>query len=682
MRDKKSTEDAASPEEKALEQRVDAMMRPTPADAPTPIDIFQDAKTAPAVPKDLLKAINGDRITVKIAASEPSPATSAPVPPEQASLPKPPASANLEDSTVDKAVDEIAAQESDDLLAHEDAATKPGNGMVVSKTPFKERLRHLFKNKWIWLGLGVVLVVIFGLPFTRYKLLGLVIKKNFAITVIDSKTNTAVSSAEVTLAGHQAKTDANGRVQLRVPVGSANLQVTKRYYKTDSESVFVGFKATSPQVIKLLATGRQVPVKVLNSITGQPLADVELSVLHTTAKTDKNGLATIVLPTSQASDPASLSASGYNTSQVTITVTSTLGTLNTFSITPAGKVYFLSNLSGKIDVVKANLDGSGRQVVLAGTGKEDGASTSLLAARDWSFLVLKARRDTGQPALYLIDTSSDKITQFDSGDASFTLVGWYGHNFVYDVLRNSAQQWQAGREILKSYNADAGALNQLDQNQAEGSSSSYAYQSFGNFYILDNVVVYTTQWYSYTLGGSYDLSSKNDTVRGVQPGGQNKKDYQAWPASGLGYIQAALYQPQVIYYAVYTNSDNKTSYYSFTNQAVSPATIDQTSFSQPYPTYLISPSGAQTFWTELRDGKNTLFTGDKNAQGGHQLATLSDYSPYGWFTDGYLLVSKNSSELYIIPASGLSTNQPPLKVTDYYKPATNYNGYGYGYGGL
>jgi hypothetical protein len=101
-------------------------------------------------------------------------------------------------------------------------------------------------------------------------------------------------------------------------------------------------------------------------------------------------------------------------------------------------------------------------------------------------------------------------------------------------------------------------------------------------------------------------------------------------------------------------------------------------WSTPYPTYLLSPSSNQTFWTDQRDGKNTLFVGDNDAKNQKTIASLSGYNIYGWFTDNYLLVSKSSSELYVMPVAGGT----PLKITDYYKPAINYQGYGGGYGGL
>jgi hypothetical protein len=250
-------------------------------------------------------------------------------------------------------------------------------------------------------------------------------------------------------------------------------------------------------------------------------------------------------------------------------------------------------------------------------------------------------------------------------------------------VRDNAPASQPGRETLKSYNAERNELNLLDQNQAEGSNVSYAYQGFYNFYIINDLVTYNTQWYSYDANGEvYDLGSKVATVRGVQPTGQNKKDYQSFPAAGLGYIQAALSEPQEVYYAASSYKDNKTTYYQFDGQSVaSSSTITNEDFNKPYPTYLISPSSDQAFWSEIRDGKNALFIGDGSAAKKKQLA-LGDFAPYGWYSDSYLLVSKNSSELYIMPASGLKSSQQPTKVTDYYKPVQTYAGYGYGYGGL
>ena len=694
MADKKADAAASTPEDEVLQKRVEMIMGERNADGVTPavrkqmadsqpeIDIFKDPKTAPAVSAQLLKQIGAEPAPV----NEKPPAVETPAAPEEsqpASIP--PDSADIEDDATDKAVDEIARNESDTVLAAEDAAAdEAGSAKPVKIKKQSGKFGKILKNKWLWIGLVVVIVATLAIPYTRYKVLGLVWKESVTITVTDSTTKTPVSTALVSINGTTVKTEASGKAVVKVGVGQRSLTVTKQYYTQYSGSYFVTLSSGQTTSVKLVATGRQVPVLVVNKISGKPLADAQISVLDTTAKTDAKGKAIIVLPTKTATNTATISLTGYNTAQATITVTDQAMPSNTFSLVPAGKIYFLSNLSGKIDVVKANLDGSGRQTVLAGTGKEDPNSTSLLAARDWRYLVLKAQRDTPQPALYLIDTSNDKITNFDNGDADFTLIGWYGHNFMYDVSRNSVSSWTAGHEAIKSYAADSGQLNLLDQNQAEGTSTSYAYQGFYNFYIINGLLTYNTQWYTYNAGGGgYDLTGKNDSVRAIQPNGQGKKDYQSYAASGVGYTQAALYEPAGVYYAVYNYNSNQTTYYKFENQTVSTVTnLTQASFNQPYPTYLLSPSGSQTFWTELRDGKNSLFVGDSNAASPKQIATLSDYSPYGWYTDNYVLVSKSSSELYILPATGQIGSQVPLKITDYYKPTQSFQGYGYGYGGL
>jgi hypothetical protein len=540
------------------------------------------------------------------------------------------------------------------------------------------RFKRLMKDRRTWIALGVILLVLLALPSTRYKLLGLALKKSVTITVVDSKTTDPVSSANVNLGGKTAKTGPEGTVRLKAGIGPRKLQVEKHYYKTLNTTYFVGLRSAKSKSLKLTATGRLVPITALDKVTDRPLKGVEIKVLNTAAKTDAKGHATIALPANAATDQATLSLSGYNATAVTVTVTDQIIKANTFKLTPAGHIYFLSNQTGNIDVVKTDLDGADRKVVLAGTGREDSRTISLLAARDWRYVVLKSNREGSQSSLFVIDTSNDKVTQFDSSIGDFSLIGWYGHNFMYSLGRDSLPFWQSGRQLLKSYDADHAQLNQIDQSQAEGTPSSYAYQNFYNFYIVDGAVVYNTQWYTFNA----DPGNKVDTVRAVQADGRNKKDYQSFPANTIGSVQAVLYEPSAIYYAMYNNNSAKTAYYVYANQAVKVAQIDSGDFSRDYPTFLISPSGKQTFWSELRDGKNVLFTGDSGTQNKQQVAPAGDFAPYGWHSDTYLLLAKNSSELYIMPANGLGPHEQPYKITDYYKPPQVYQGYGYGYGGL
>lgn len=688
MADTKGTEstNAASNE---LEKRVDAMMdiRPSADKTPPPplaqpaqppqIDIFSDPKTAPEVSANLLKEIGATPAEPAPVTQEAAPAAPTETPAAQEDIP--PA---YEDPATAKAVDDIVAKESDTVLAAEDAAARPPE--PPKPKSFGDKFRGFFRSKWLWLLLLVALAAVFAVPYTRYKLLGLVIRQSYAVQVADDKTTAPVSNAVVEIAGKTAKTDANGKAVVRAPIGSQQVTVKKQYFKTYSGTVFVGFKVSpGTHKITLTATGRQVPITVVNTITRTPLSGVEVKVLDTTAKTDASGQATIVLPTAKSAYQATLELSGYNTAKANVTVTGQKVPANTLVMTPAGQLYFLSNLTGTIDVVKTNLDGTGRKTVLAGTGKEDANTTALLATQDWRYLALMARRGGSRPALYLIDTSTDKLTQFDSSDASFSIIGWSGHNFLYSLTSNTVPQSQSGHQLVKSYDAETRQLNQLDQTQAEGTPDSYGYQNFYNFAIADGSLVYSTQWYTYdTTSATYDLKDKTASIRAVQPGRQNKKDLQTFAASSVSYFQSGHPKPQTVHVAVYGN-DGKTTYYSVEDDNASTlVNPDLSEFATTLPTYLVSPSAKQVFWTEQRDGKNALFVGDANAGSKKQIASLSDYAPYGWFGDDYLLVSKNGSELSIMPVSGPTTTRPPFKVSDYYKPAHVYAGYGEGYGGI
>jgi hypothetical protein len=587
----------------------------------------------------------------------------------------------LNDRDTDLAVDDIAEKEGDTLLALEDAQADKRSRIALgaNKSGWKNRLKTIFKSKWTWLTVLVIVVALFGVPLTRYKLLGLVIKRTVNVSVIDSRTGTPVSSAAVRLGSTTVKTDGEGRVSLKVGVGKRNLVISKKYYTSLSSSTDVSFSPIQSIKKQLVATGRLVPVTVTNEITGQPIKEALIKIRSTTAKTNARGQASIALPADASHDPANVSASGYNPSSVNVQATNQVVAGNSLQIVPSGKLYFLSNASATIDVVETNLDGSDRRVILAGTGNESAASTSLLASSDWRYLVLEANRGgSNGPALYLINTSTDKLTEFEDSGADITLIGWSGHDFIYDLNKPSEPYWQSGREVVKSYDADSMQTNQLDENQAEGTANAYAYQSFGNFYIVNGSLVYSTEWNTFDASGNYDTSGKANTIRAVGPTGLNKKDYQSLPLDTTGYIQSVETAPGVVYFALSNDSGGSITYYEYQNQSVTQAAINSATFSNSYPTYLTSPSGNETLWEKVVDGQNGLFVGNAEAANQNEVVSSGSYMPYGWYSDNYIMLTKAGSELYIMPAAGLAKSGQILKIADYYQPsrsALNYGGY-------
>jgi hypothetical protein len=592
-----------------------------------------------------------------------------------------------EDAQTEKAVDEIMKMDGDDALqAQDEAAEVP----TIMKTSKWERFKNWNAEWWHnpkkrWASIAVIMLVLAGVfawPLTRYNILGLVLKSSVTVRAVDSKTGAPVSGAKVELSGKTAETQADGKATFKTNMGSGSLSVSKKYYTGYTHGELVqsdknSFKAT------LVATGRQVKIKLVNKVTGAGVSGASVTAGGAKTKTDKQGLATLVIPSGADVQAAKITVAGYNTASVTLTADGNLAK-NTFSLVPGGKIYFLSNLSGTIDVVKANLDGSDRQTVLAGTGKEDRGSTSLLASRDWKYLALLSKRAGDNASVYLIDTTNnDKLSTIDEGNANFSLVGWSGDRFVYQVTRNAVGVWQANHQALKSFDPTTGHTLLLDQTQASGNNGNdYVSQSIVSPYLMADQIVYAKNWNA-TYFNTSQLRGKQAELDSIGADGSGHKTIKSFSGDTdpqLSYLslQTVLYEPDGLY--IQFGDGNDYSYFDYDDGKVSPDTqLNDTNFyDTPYPTFLLSPSGNKTFWGDGRDGKTVLSTGDQDGKAPKQITSLSDYYPYGWFTDSYVLVSKNSSELYIMGKDGGT----PLKITDYYKPTINYRGYGGGYGGL
>lgn len=530
----------------------------------------------------------------------------------------------------------------------------------------------------------IVLGVLYAIPATRYGILGTVVKKNVTITAIDASTGKPVSSATVQLGDKSTTTSGKGEATFTsVPVGNYTLKVSKKYYKDSSLSYMVPvFGNPQKPSIKVTATGRQVTITVVNTISKAALAKASIEVGGVKAITDDKGMATLVLPANAKTMAGTISLGGYNNANVVVTITDQTDK-NNFTLTPSGSIFYLSNATGTINVMKANLDGSNAQTVVKGTGNEVASSTVLLASRDWKYLALEAHRtNDAQNQLYLFNTQTNALTLMDQGDSNvyFNLVGWSNHRFAYTVFRYNVNTWQNGRQALKSYDADNAKLATIDQTTAMGTSSyDNVYEQISNPYIVGNKIYYGKFWNGADM---FNLNKQSAAIMSINADGSQKTRIKEFPVTANSSIDVKVYEPQSLYFRVLING--QTTYYALENGTVKTVSInDGTFYNTNYPTYLVSPSSDKVFWQDYRDGKNTLFVGDQNAQNAKTLASLSDFSTYGWYGDNYVLLSKNGSELYVAPANQVfsATNQP-LKITNYYKPQITYPGYGYGYGGL
>lgn len=534
----------------------------------------------------------------------------------------------------------------------------------------------------ILVGLLLIVGILMAIPVTRYGILGTVIKKSVPVTVVDNSTKRPVSDAVVALGNLTAKTDSEGKVTLQdVPVGEYELKVTKNYYTTSEIPITLPiFGNTSEVKFDLVATGRQVSVTLTDTITKKPLEKAIVTVGETSATTDTNGLASIVLPADQEVMDGQLKLDGYNEAAVQIKVTDQADA-NKFSLTPAGHVYFLSKQTGKINVMKSNLDGTGASVVVEGAGTESDTETALLAARDWQYLALLAKRKTtaaGQ--LYLVDTKTGNLKTIDEGNVNIQLVGWSDHNFLYTITRNEKKIWEDKRQALKSYNADTGAISTIDETYAVGTSIYDAqYELINSPYIVEGKVVYIKSLYrEYTT--VFTPTDRKSSIVAATPANGQKQTLKEFASNKSANIQARLYEPQELYFRVALEG-SPLAYFEYEAGAIKSVTnTDDKFYNTFYPTFLVSPDSQKTLWHEPRNGKNAIFVGDKNGKNSKELTIDSEYTTYGWFTDKYILLAKNGSELYIAPADQILGEV--TKIANYHKPSLGFAGYGYGYGGL
>jgi len=572
-----------------------------------------------------------------------------------------------------------------------EAVAEEAAEVVVEKktTKMKQKvgfhLRNLVSTKKrkilvILASVVVLLAVIFAVPFTRFFVLSPFVKKDVTVSIVDSKTNKPVSNVSVKLDDISSQTDKDGKAIFKsVPVGDYALRVTKQYYQdyTARYRVPVLSAPESPSY-DINAIGRQVVVSVANKISGDMLSDVVVEALGTRATTDSEGLATIILPPNENVLKAKLTKEGYRVGDVELKVDETI--VNSYTLVPSGSIYYLSKATGKINVMKSGIDGGGATVVVAATGQESDYETSLLSSRDWQYSVLNATRTDNKQRLYLLAAGNEDLSVIDEGDATFNLVGWSGHTFIYTVYRNGISQWSSKQQALKSYNADTRKVTVLDETSAFGTNVyDYIQENLGSVYIIKDEIVYLKSWYSNSMSILTSNTDKVPTLYSVNPSDGSKKKIKTFAAGKS--VSMKLYEPQGLYLQVY----NPSVFYEYEDTKIKEISgLSDNQFNAFYPTFLISPSGKKTFWYEPRDGKNTIFIGNETGGDTKTIGNLSEYTPYGWYgqNDEYILLTKSGSELYVSSASKVigEDGYQPLKITDYHKTRT-YPGYGYGYGG-
>lgn len=559
---------------------------------------------------------------------------------------------------------------SEEQISGQPEESKPPKAIVMSKSRW-QRFRNWYvsRKKWtIPATVFLILLIFAAVPWTRYKAVGVVVKKNFTVEILDSTSRAPVSDATVRAGPVSSQTDGNGRAILRLSVGNQSILISKKYYKEQRAEILVPILSQkTTRTIEVDATGRQVKIVVKNLITQKTLGDVDIKVSDITAKTDKNGEAIVVLPVGAKEQKATLELEGYNESEVTLKISNIEVLENNFTLTPAGKVYFISKRTGKLDLMKANLDGSDAKVVVSGTGNERDYETVLLPSPNWKYIALIARRTTAYPTpqLFILSTQNDELLDIDNGNADIGLVSWSGDNLIYTVSRRDMPKWQTGKEKLKSYSASSGKITLLDQNAASGDATASANEYYAFVMVGGENVVYSKGWSpSDDIKADELLNGKKSSISIILASGQGYKQVANYDAKDN--IQYSRHRPSAVYIWQQTGSSDNFFDYAVGSAAPKTVSINEETFYGSYQKFYTAPSGKKALWAESRDGKYSLFVSDSSGQNSSAIASLIEFDAYGWFNDEYILVTKGGSELHIMGANG----GKPVKITDF-QPTTS-----------
>ena len=415
-------------------------------------------------------------------------------------------------------------------------------------------------------------------------------------------------------------------------------------------------KQKEPAVVHIKATGRQVPVKVINAITKAPITEATITALGTDTKTDAKGEAIIVLPADRQKVPAGVSAASFVKLNKDITVAETVVAENTFELVPEGYVYFLSNQDGTIDVVRAKVDGSGREVIIKGTGREQAYNTQMVASYDWRYIALLSRRDGGRtPKLFVIDTTTRTMQTVDSDEVDFNIGGWVGTTFAYQTSVYAANTQSS--QVIKTYDAatrKSAVLAKSASAQADGSGL----ERFGNPFITGNDVVYTR-----TTDGPFGAAA-TAAVMAVKITGGDSRVVKEWNTAS--YVAMLRNGAQSVQFAVSRDIDN--NLYTYKNGTVMPLNGRTAAdvYDRDIYSYVLSPSGEKATYTDMRDGRTVAYTTSSAGDDAREIGTMeSGYGVYGWVSDDYIVMLKENA-LYAISAKIGQGAVTPLRVSGFY----------------
>ncbi|MFZ1324072.1 MAG: hypothetical protein WAQ57_02840 [Candidatus Saccharimonadales bacterium] len=517
-----------------------------------------------------------------------------------------------------KAVDDIIAEEADKLLEAEDEERE---AFALAQAMPKQRnfLARALSRPGVRWGLFIVLaagLLAAGLaPGSRYYALNAAgVRSSLELKVIDTTTQLPLKNVIVSAGGAAAQTDDNGIAKLAgVRLGATKLVIEKRAFSKIEKHITVGWGSNPLGEFQAKAIGAQYSFAVKDYLTGQPVLGAAAKSGDGDAIADKDGNIVLTLDTAAQEDDALVEvfirADGYREERVEVAVSNREA--QAVELVPARKHVFVSKRSGKSDVYTVDIDGKNEQKLVEGTGLErDDIALIPNAKEPYAALVTTRERVTNASGyllstLYLVDTSSGKLTKIDQSE-KIQVAGWSKEGrLVYVKIASGAGGADPKRHRIMSFNSkDFGDMKELATANAFNNvllAGERVYWSPSNAFLEDDNPG------AFAIG--VDGQDKQDLVTGREITVMQRNAYEALDLSdGTNWFTYALG--------------------SNTAAAESKAPAEQAG-----KLYVDNQGSTFSLWVEDRGGKGTLHAYDRTARKDSSLASISGLKePMYWLS--------------------------------------------------
>lgn len=531
------------------------------------------------------------------------------------------------DKSTSDAVDEIVAEEGDELLAMQDADSVAAEEESSSKRSDKEslgsRARTLFLLMWhsrlvhwVFLVLFLALVGTAGaLPVTRYYALNMAgVRSSASIKVIDQSTIQPLKNVQVQLGGQLVTTGVDGVARFsNLRLGPTLLSVQKTAFATVTERVTIGWGSNPLGDHGLKPTGNQYAFLVTDFLSGKPIAKAEASMDQADAIADDKGKLRLTLNhRTDGSAQVHITANGYRPQTVTLDFSDSKE--RTVKMVPSRKEVFISKRSGKYDVYKIDVDSTHEELVLAGTGAEQDNMALVPHTSDEVTALVSTRDNLRNKDGFLLSTLTmlnltDNSKKTVAQSEQFQIVGWANERLVYVQIAAGTSAASPSRVRLMSYNYKTQENKQL-------ASSNYF-----NDVMLVNGKIY------YAPSSTYQPAGLQVAFYVISPDGGGKQTVlgqETWNAFRTAYDHIVLSVPN--------------QWYDYTIGSAAPAKLDAQPANLTSKIFVDSPDGKHSLWVDKRDGKGVLIVLDTATKTEKTLQTQSGLVlPVRWVSNNTLI---------------------------------------------